>query len=38
MLIRSYITTQLIQITHFNEMSRYTNMAIAGPLLLSKTI
>ena len=26
MLIRSYITTQLIQIIHFNEITQYTNM------------
>ena len=37
MLIKSYITTQLIQIIHFNEITQYTNMTIVEALLLSKT-
>ena len=38
MLIKSYITTQLIQIIHFNEITQYTNMIIVERLLYSKTI
>ena len=33
MLIKSYITTQLIQIIHFNEITQYTNMTIVEVLL-----
>ena len=36
MLTKSYITTQLIQIIHFNEITQYTNMIIVGRMLYSK--
>ena len=38
MLIKIYVTTQLIQIIHFNEITQYTHMTIVEALLLSKAI
>ena len=35
MLIKSYITTQPIQIMHFNEITQYTNMITVEVLLFS---
>ena len=36
MLIKSYITTQLIHIIHFNEIAQHTNTITVEVLVLSK--